>query len=88
MSDENTREVTLQARLVPGDNGGPFKTMQEANAAGHDTLTPVTGTYRVGVVDQGAFIPFFEAAASDVLAAVERAKEAAGEAPPEPPAAA
>lgn len=87
MSDDTTRTVTLTARYVPGDNGGPFTTMQDAVAAGHDTLNPETGTYQVGIVDEGVFIPIYEDAAAHIFGLIAAGKAAqAASAPPAPPA--
>lgn len=87
MSDDTTRTVTLAARYVAGPNGGPFTSMQDAVAAGHDTLNPETGTYQVGVVDDGVFIPIYEDAAAHIFGLIAAGKAAqAASAPPAPPA--
>ena len=66
--------LQLVGRHVPGEGSGPFKSMAEAVAAGHDTINPITGAYEVGVLVDGAFVPLFEETAARFFHLVEVAK--------------
>lgn len=77
-------QLQLVGRHVPDANGGPFKTIQEAQAAGHDTINPVTGVYQVGVLVDGVFVPIMEDAAARFQHHVDAAK-ASEPAPQEQP---
>lgn len=72
--------LQLVGRHVPDEGSGPFKNMQEALAAGHDTISPVTGVYQIGVQVGGAFVPLFEETAGRFYNLVEVAK---GQQPPD-----
>lgn len=77
--EDNYTNLTLEARHLPTDNGGPFSSIQDAIAAGYDTLNPVTGIVEFGVVLDGAFIPLISEKASLVHDAIELAKANAAE---------
>lgn len=72
--DNQYDSLQLVGRHVPAENSGPFKHMGEAHAAGHDTLEPVTGTYEIGVLVDGAFVVIFEEAAGRFYNLVDVAK--------------
>jgi hypothetical protein len=74
MSDNSIENVQFATRLVPDERGGPFKTLGEAHAAGHDTLSPTTGTRELGVVIDGAFIALYTEAEAQFQHLLERAK--------------
>lgn len=75
MADYTHDNLTVVGRHVPDPGGGPFQNMQEAMAAGHDTLSPVTGTYQIGVVIDGGFVPLLTEKASLVFDAIDLAKQ-------------
>ena len=80
MSDYTHDKLKVVGRHVPDANGGPFNNAQEAQAAGHDTLNPVTGMYEIGVEIDGAFVPLLTEKASTVFDAIELAKQKAADA--------
>lgn len=85
MSDNEYDKLKLVGRHVPADNSGPFNSMAEALARGHDTLNPTTGVYQVGFLRDGDFVPFYEDAAAHVfeqLANAKKAREAKEQAEP------
>ena len=63
-TDKGYESVSLGIRHLPADNSGPFNTIAEAQAAGHDTLNPTTGVVQVGVIHEGQFVPIIEDAAA------------------------
>ena len=69
--------LTLVGRHVPDEGSGPFKNMQEATAAGHDTINPTTGVYQIGVLVDGAFVTLLEESAGRFANLVDVAKAAA-----------
>ena len=77
--------LQLVGRHVPDEGSGPFKNMQEALAAGHDTIKPVTGVYQIGVLADGAFVELFEETAGrwHNLVEVAKAKQQPDETPSE-----
>lgn len=79
MSDYTHDNLTLVGRHVPETPDGGFANMQEAQAAGHDTLNPVTGMYEIGVVIDGAFVPIFADKASLVFDRIDLAKRQAAQ---------
>lgn len=83
MADYTHEKLQVVGRHVPDPAGGPFKNMQEALAAGHDTLNPVTGMYELGVVIDGAFVPLVSEKASLVFDRIEQAKQAKADAAPD-----
>lgn len=74
--DSQYDSLQLVGRHVPGENSGPFKSLVEARDAGHDTLAPVTGTYEIGVLVDGAFVTIFEESAGRFHNLIEVAKAA------------
>lgn len=56
--------LQLAGLHIPDTGSGPFADMNEATAAGYDTLNPVTGVYQIGVVIEGAFVPIITEKAS------------------------
>lgn len=93
MADYDT--LTLVGRHVPDAGSGPFSSFDEANAAGYDVLTPVTGMYEIGALIDGQFVPIISEKASLIFDRVAAAKQAQAEAeaaqpqqPAAPPAAA
>jgi hypothetical protein len=76
MADEQYDKLNLVGRHVPDENGGPFNTMAEANARGHDSLNPTTGYYQIGVVLDGGFVPIYEDHASHFYAVRDASKKA------------
>jgi hypothetical protein len=85
MADYDT--LTLVGRHVPEEGSGPFENMNQATAAGHDVLNPVTGMYEIGALIDGAFVPIVTEKASLVFDAIELAKTKAAtdQAPAEQP---
>jgi len=79
MADYTHDNLTVVGRHVPDSNSGPFENAQAAQAAGHDTLNPVTGMYQIGVVIDGAFVPIITEKASQVFDAIELGKKQAQE---------
>jgi len=86
MTDDYTHAgLEVVGRHVPEANAGPFTSIQDAQAAGYDTLNPVTGTYEIGVVIDGAFVPLISEKASLVFDRIDLAKaNAPSEPEPEP----
>lgn len=82
----NLDNITLAAKHVPDPGGGPFDTIQQAIAAGHDTLNPITGTVQIGIVVDGAFVPFYSEKASLVNARIKQAKANAEQSEQDAPA--
>jgi len=80
MPDFTHTDLQLVGRHVPDPLGGPFENAQQAQAAGYDTLNPVTGTYEIGVVIEGAFVPLISEKASLVFDRIDVAKQQAQEA--------
>ena len=70
MSANDYTTLTLVGRHIPDPNSGPFQNAQEAQAAGHDTLNPVTGMYVFGALIDGAFVPILSEKASIVFDAI------------------
>lgn len=64
MPDYTHKNLKVVGRHVPDENAGPFDNAQQAQAAGYDTLNPVTGTYEIGVEIEGAFVPLISEKAS------------------------
>lgn len=86
MTDYTHTDLQLVGRHVPDPNGGPFENAQQAQAAGYDTMNPVTGTYEIGVVIEGAFVPLISEKASLVFDRIDVAKrEQPAQPAPAPP---
>lgn len=79
MSDNTHDNLTLVGRHLPDENSGPFDNMQQAQAAGYDVMNPVTGTYQIGAVIDGAFVPMFSEKASLVFDRIDTAKAQAAQ---------
>ena len=80
MADYDT--LTLAGRHVPDPGSGPFTSFDDAQEAGYDTLTPVTGMYEIGAIVDGQFVPIISEKASlvfDRIAAGKAAQAAAQE---------
>lgn len=77
MTDYTHTDLQLVGRHVPDENAGPFDNAQQAQAMGYDTLNPVTGTYEIGVVIEGAFVPMISEKASLVFDRIDVAKQQA-----------
>ena len=75
MADYTYENLSVAARHVPDPSGGPFQNMAEAAAAGHDVINPVTGTFEVGVIIEGAFVPLISEKASLVFDRIDLAKQ-------------
>lgn len=75
MSANEYDTLQLVGRHLPADNSGPFKTAQEAQTAGYDTLNPVTGVYQIGVLVDGGFVPIIEEQAAHYFHLVGVAKQ-------------
>lgn len=87
MSDDFTHTgLEVVGRHVPDANSGPFATIQDAMAAGYDVLNTVSGTYEIGVVIDGAFVPIISEKASLVFDRIDLAKANAPAAPEPVPA--
>jgi len=67
--------LTVAGRHVPEPGSGPFQNAQEAQAAGYDTVAPVTGMYEIGIVVDGAFVPLISEKASLVFDRIALAKQ-------------
>jgi len=76
MADYTHTDLQLVGRHVPDEGGGPFENMNQAMAAGHDVVNPVTGMYEIGVLIEGAFVPLITEKASLVFDRIEIAKQA------------
>lgn len=76
--------LTLVGVHIPDENAGPFDNAQQAQAAGYDTLNPVTGTYQIGVMIEGAFVPLISEKASLVFDKIDVAKQSADQAQSQP----
>ena len=76
MADYTHTNLKVVGRHVPDGGAGPFKDAQEAQKAGYDTLTPVSGTYEIGVVIEGAFVPLISEKASLVFDKINQAASA------------
>ena len=77
MSDYTHENLQIVGRHVPDPNSGPFDNAQQASAMGYDTLNPVTGTYEIGVVIEGAFVPLISEKASLVFDRIDNAAQQA-----------
>jgi len=77
MADYTHDKLQVVGRHVPDPNGGPFDNAQHAQTAGYDTLEPVTGTYEIGVLVDGAFVPLISEKASLIFDRIEVAKQQA-----------
>src|SRR5690348_12610932 len=77
MADYTHTDLQLVGRHVPDAAGGPFENMNQATAAGHDVLNPVTGMYEIGVVIEGAFVPLIAEKASLVFDRIDAARQQA-----------
>ncbi len=76
MAKNDYDTLKLVGRHVPDENSGPFNSMAEAVARGHDTLNPTTGYYQIGVVLDGGFVPIYEDHASHFYAVRDADKKA------------
>lgn len=86
MSDLTHTDLQLVGRHVPDPNAGPFDNAQQAQAAGYDTMNPVTGTYEIGAVIEGAFVPLISEKASLVFDRIDVAKQQAAQQAQQQPA--
>jgi hypothetical protein len=75
MGDYTHSDLKVVGRHVPDPGSGPFQNAQEAQAAGYDTLNPVTGMYELGVEVDGAFVPLIVEKASLVFDRIQLAKQ-------------
>lgn len=76
-------KLQLVGRHVPDPNGGPFASMQEAQAAGHDSINPLTGVYQIGVIVDGGFVVLLEESAGRFFHLADQAKTLASDKPTE-----
>lgn len=76
MADFTHTDLQLVGRHVPDPIAGPFDNAQQAQAAGYDTMNPVTGTYEIGVLIEGAFVPLISEKASLIFDRIEVAQQA------------
>lgn len=76
MTDAQYDTLQIVGRHIPDDNSGPFQSMAEAVARGHDTLSPTTGVYQVGFLKDGDFVPFYEDSAAHVFEQLANSKKA------------
>lgn len=77
MGDYTHTDLQLVGRHVPDPIVGTFENAQQAQAAGYDTTNPVTGTYEIGVIIEGAFVPLISEKASLVFDRIDVAKQQA-----------
>lgn len=79
MSDNTHDNLEIVGRHVPDAmvdaQGNPASPL----ALGYDTPSPVTGTYQIGVMIEGAFIPIISEKASLVFDRIDVAKHQAAE---------
>lgn len=75
MADYTHTGLELVGLHDPGENAGPFSDINQARAAGYDTVNPVTGMYYIGAVIDGAFVPIFSEKASLVFDRLDLAKQ-------------
>lgn len=75
MGDYTHTGLNVVGLHVPDAGSGPYNNMQEALAAGHDTLNPETGMYVIGVEIDGAFVPLIEEKASLVFDRIRLAQQ-------------
>lgn len=75
MNDYTHTDLQLVGRHVPDEGSGPFENAQQAQVAGYDTMNPVTGTYEIGVVVEGAFVPLISEKASLIFDRIDVAKQ-------------
>ena len=80
MTDYTHTGLELVGRHVPDPGAGPFDNAQQASAMGYDTLNPVSGTYEIGVVIEGAFVPIVSEKASLIFDRIDSAKQQAQDA--------
>lgn len=86
MSDYDN--LQLVGRHVPEPGVGPFANAQEAQAAGYDTLNPVTGMYEIGALIDGQFVVIISEKAGLIFDQIAQGKanaQAAADAAPAPP---
>lgn len=69
----------IVSRFLPDPTGGPFNSIAEAQARGHDTVNPVTGSFQVAVVVDGHPVVIVEEQASQVKHLVNASKQASGQ---------
>lgn len=79
MADYTHTNLELVGRHVPDPGAGPFDNAQQASSMGYDTLTPITGTYEIGVVIEGAFVPLISEKASLIFDRIDTAQQQAQE---------
>lgn len=77
MADYTHTGLEIVGRHVPEPGAGPFDNAQQASAMGYDTMTPVTGTYEIGVIIEGAFVPIISEKASLVFDRIDTAAQQA-----------
>lgn len=77
MADYTHDNLQIVGRHVPDPGAGPFDNAQQAAAMGYDTLNPVTGTYEIGVIIEGAFVPIISEKASLVFDRIDNAAQQA-----------
>jgi hypothetical protein len=77
VTDASFDTLTLAGRRVPDYSW-------ETDASGVKFQEELPGTYEVGFLHEGVFRPIVSFPAAGFLADVERAKQAAKDAPPEP----
>jgi hypothetical protein len=84
MADNAYDTLTLVGRHVPepmlNAQGNPASPQE----LGHDTVNPVTGTYEIGAMIGGAFVPIITEKASLVFDAIALAKDQADAAQAQP----
>lgn len=75
MSDYTHTGLELVGRHIPDQGSGPFNNMSEAQAAGYDTVNPVTGMYEIGAVIDGVFVPIIAEKASLIFDRIQVGKQ-------------
>jgi hypothetical protein len=80
MAEYTHTSLEVVGRHVPDPAAGPFDDAQAAQAAGYDTLEPISGTYEIGVEIEGAFVPLISEKASLIFDRIEVAAKQAKDA--------
>lgn len=75
MADYTHENLQLVGRHVPDPLAAGFENPGQAQAAGYDTMHPVTGTYEIGVIIEGAFVPLITEKASLIFDRIELAAQ-------------
>lgn len=77
MADYTHTDLQLVGRHVPDPMVNKDGNKVSPQELGYDTLNPVTGTYEIGVVIEGAFVPLISEKASLVFDRIDNASQQA-----------